>query len=300
MRLVRRMRSRLSCSLMRDHSLSSTMTGSATESFRNSAIAQHIGIETVVLGSCDRKAVTETVELLGVDGIDVEAALKQRLHDRPVRRLDGDMDFTRLASARFQQPGDHLGETSAAMRDLALSDFPAAVIKERNDMLLRCPVNTNKPSLFFVHPAVPLPFVRRHGRRPLIENANARASPQPQTVPVLALFRRRLPTGHRSRPGSPGHVSFSGAHQQDCGAELSGCSQRIGSVREGYAVWAVARRARFVSLRFTSRALRRALLRTASETVQELNLLLAKLKLVLPEQPPPKITVTEPVPATPV
>jgi hypothetical protein len=61
-----------------------------------------------------------------------QAALKQRLHDRAVRCLDGDVDLTRLASAGFQQPGDHLGEASAPMRDLALSNFPAPVIEERN------------------------------------------------------------------------------------------------------------------------------------------------------------------------
>jgi hypothetical protein len=45
---------------------------------------------------------------------------------------------------------------------------------------------------------------------------------------------------------------------------------------------------------------RELLLMRYTEPEKELNLLLGKLKLVLPEQPPPKITVTEPAPATPV
>jgi hypothetical protein len=45
---------------------------------------------------------------------------------------------------------------------------------------------------------------------------------------------------------------------------------------------------------------RELLLTRYTEPEKELNLLLAKLKLALPEQPPPKITATEPAPATPV
>jgi hypothetical protein len=44
---------------------------------------------------------------------------------------------------------------------------------------------------------------------------------------------------------------------------------------------------------------RELLLTRYTEPEKELNLLLAKLKLVLPEQPPPKITVSKPAPATP-
>jgi hypothetical protein len=45
---------------------------------------------------------------------------------------------------------------------------------------------------------------------------------------------------------------------------------------------------------------RELLLTRYTEPEQELNLLLAKLKLALPEQPPPKITVAGPAHATPV
>ena len=40
------------------------------------AVGQHIGIATIVLGACDREAITEAVELLGVDRIDVETTLE--------------------------------------------------------------------------------------------------------------------------------------------------------------------------------------------------------------------------------
>jgi hypothetical protein len=45
---------------------------------------------------------------------------------------------------------------------------------------------------------------------------------------------------------------------------------------------------------------RELLLTRYTEPEKELNLLLAKLKLVLPQEPPPKITAIEAVPATPV
>ena len=59
---------------------------------RPETVRKHIGIEAVILGPRDREPVTETVELLGVDGIDVEAALEQGLDDWPMRCLYGDMD----------------------------------------------------------------------------------------------------------------------------------------------------------------------------------------------------------------
>jgi hypothetical protein len=45
---------------------------------------------------------------------------------------------------------------------------------------------------------------------------------------------------------------------------------------------------------------RELLLTRYAEPEKELNLLLAKLKLVLPQQPPPKITASEAAPVTPV
>src|SRR6516162_5404572 len=110
------------------------------------AIREHIGIEAVILGLGDREAVTETIELFGVDGIDIEAALEQGLHDWAVWGLYGDMDLAGLATTRFQKPGDHVAETGAAMGELALSYLVALCIAECDDMLLRCPVNTDKPS----------------------------------------------------------------------------------------------------------------------------------------------------------
>jgi len=115
------------------------------------AVRQHIGIKAVILRPRDREAIAEAVELLGVNGIDVDAALEQCFDDRAMRCLDGGMHLTGLAAARLQKPGDHIAESNATMSKLTLPDLLASVIAERDDMLLRSPVNTDEPFSFFVH-----------------------------------------------------------------------------------------------------------------------------------------------------
>ncbi len=66
-------------------------------------------IATVVFRTGEREAVAESAELLGVHGIDVEPALKQRLDHRAVRHLDRDMDLARIGRPALRhQPGDQL------------------------------------------------------------------------------------------------------------------------------------------------------------------------------------------------
>jgi hypothetical protein len=153
------------------------------------AVRQHIGVTAVILGPSDSEAVAKAIELLGVDGIDIETALEQGLDDRPVRRLDGDMDLARRPSACFQQPGDHVTEARPPVREFPLSDFRTCVVVQRDDMLLRCPINTYEPFSLFMHHALSADWC--HGWPPLMVHANStqtiRASPQPQPVPVSAL-----------------------------------------------------------------------------------------------------------------
>jgi hypothetical protein len=59
------------------------------------AVTQHPGIAPVVLGPGNRKAVPEAVELLGVEGVNREAALHQTLHDRAVGQFDTNGDALR-------------------------------------------------------------------------------------------------------------------------------------------------------------------------------------------------------------
>src|SRR5262249_42234544 len=176
------------------------------------AIGEHIGIETVILRACDREAVTETVELPGVDRIDVEAAFEPGLDDWPMRRFDGDMDVAGLAPARFQQPRDHVTDAGAAMSELPLSHLLPLAIAERDDMLLRCPVNTDEPSSFFVHDAPPSD--RRHAGRLLIVHAKHTHTHTSHRNPIRSLYWRskaRSPHWASVAAVSPGHMSGLGA-----------------------------------------------------------------------------------------
>ncbi len=49
--------------------------------------------------------------------------LHESFHDRTVRRLDGDEDRCRRRASDGQQPGDHVGQAFAAMRESAFTDL---------------------------------------------------------------------------------------------------------------------------------------------------------------------------------
>src|SRR6516162_6879232 len=162
------------------------------------AVRQNISVATIVLGTRHREAVAKAIELFGIDRINVEIALEQCLDDWAVRRLDADMDVTRFASACLQQPGNHVGESVPAVSEPPLSDFLTCVIVQRDDMLLRSPINTHEPSSFFIHHALSVDW--RHMPAPI---DRARKQCEPHRDPNLFLYRRsrrELPTGRWSRP----------------------------------------------------------------------------------------------------
>ena len=166
--------------------------------YRFAGCPPDISVATIVLGPRHREAVAKAIELFGIDGINVEIALEQRLDDRAMGRLDGDLDLARFASTRLQQPGNHVGETSSAVRELPLSDFLTCVIVQRDNMLLRSPINTHEPSSFFIHHALSVDW--RHMPAPI---DRARKQCEPHRDPNLFLYRRsrrELPTGRWSRP----------------------------------------------------------------------------------------------------
>ena len=67
-------------------------------------MAQHMGVATVVLGARHREAITEAVELLGIDREDLKPTLQQNLNHRPARRLDRHRDLPGVRSGRLDQP----------------------------------------------------------------------------------------------------------------------------------------------------------------------------------------------------
>src|SRR5436190_18714563 len=189
---------------------------------------QHLGIATVVLAARRREAVAEAVELLGVDGVDVEAALEQRLDDGPVRHLDGDVDLAGVdGPARRQQPVRHLGQSFAAVPEELLGNVPPIAIGDADMVVLTRPIDAGVPLSLIGHVGSPFETAsHRDPRRSLYWRSECGSH-----------FRRGLPTGHRSRP----------IHRGTCpplviGSQRTiGCSRRIGSVREFTLHRAVAR-----------------------------------------------------------
>src|SRR5215211_7930462 len=113
---------------------------------------QHLGIAAVVPGAGNAEAITKAVELPGVDGKDLKAALQQRLDHGAVRRLDRHCDLRRASCGLLHQPRAHLRQLGAAMRDVALGDALALGIKQADAVLRARPIDTDKPMNLVTHP----------------------------------------------------------------------------------------------------------------------------------------------------
>jgi hypothetical protein len=82
---------------------------------RSQRIGQHKGIASVVFRSRDTVTVPEPVELLGMNGKDVEAALDQPFDHRTTRYFNRHGHPLRLSRRQSPQPGPQLGQTGAIM-----------------------------------------------------------------------------------------------------------------------------------------------------------------------------------------
>jgi hypothetical protein len=91
-------------------------------------VGRNVRVASVVLGTGNTEAVAQAVELLGIDGVDGEAPIQQSIDDGPVRNLDGDGDDVCVACDR-EDPIAQIRQTSAAVRELALSGNPALCIE---------------------------------------------------------------------------------------------------------------------------------------------------------------------------
>ena len=183
----------------------------------------HFGIAAVVFSAGKSEAVAEAIDLLRVDRMHPEASLDQRFHHRPMRDLDSDLNLRRLARATLcHQPGRHRGESFATVLEYPLSDFLAAAVGEEYVVAFRSPVDARIP-LFLICHAFSLFSHASH--RDLRRSLYWRSE-------VNRRLRRELPTGHRSRPIRRGTCPTQVVGPQGA----IGCSRRIGSVLEGYAI----------------------------------------------------------------
>src|SRR5208337_3825495 len=180
-----------------------------------------LGVTAVILGASHCEAVAKAIHLLGVDGVNLEAALEQCLDHRSMRRLDRNVDLTGIGStAHFQQPTAQLGEPFASMLEDLLTNFASFAIRQKHMMALARPIDAGVPSLFG-HAFSPL---ENASRRNLCRSLYWRSESKSQV-------RRGLPTGHRLRPIRQGARPPQVIKSQGA----IGCSRQTGSVWEGYA-----------------------------------------------------------------
>ena len=203
----------------------------------------HLGVTAVVLGTGQREAVAEAIHLLRVDGVNLEAALDQRLDHGAVRDLDCDMDLGWYAAARRRQPDRHLGETLAAVPENFLADPAAVLVRQENMMALARPIDASIPSSFINHPRSPL---KRAGRRNLRRSLYWRSE--------SGLRVRRGPHGASIAANSSGHASPPGDRVTGGDWLLPTNRLGLGRIRR----LGPRRGSRCVPLRFTSRDPRRA------------------------------------------
>jgi hypothetical protein len=101
---------------------------------RSQRIGKHKGIASVVFRSRDTVTVPEPVELLGVHGKDVEAALDQPFDNRTTRYFNRHGHPLRLSRRQRPQPGHQLGQTGAIMVNGPFT-HQATVAVEHTDLM---------------------------------------------------------------------------------------------------------------------------------------------------------------------
>ena len=90
--MPKRTRSCFNSAARRDHSRSSTTIGSQPEQLRISAQSscRDASVAPVILGTGNTDAVTQTVKLLGINGVNRKATVVQSIDHRLMRHFDRD------------------------------------------------------------------------------------------------------------------------------------------------------------------------------------------------------------------
>src|SRR5512146_312015 len=207
---------------------------------------QDQAVAAVVLGTGWAVAIAEAVHLLGIDGPDTEPASHQRLNHRTMRHLDGEVDPAGIVgTALGQQPICQGGEGLAGMLEDFFADVAALLVEEPHEMALAGPIDTGIPLLLSVHAPAPASMTSHRDPDQNLYGHSAR----------MRRDRRRLPTGHRSRPIRRGTCP-----PQVIGSQGGvGCFRRTGSIPAQYDIRAVARGTTGAPLRYTPLVPRRLL-----------------------------------------
>src|SRR5580765_892736 len=170
-------------------------------------------IASVILAASDAEAVTQTIELLWIDGVYDKAAIRQHVDNWPMRHFDRHRHSTRITSDT-RQPFTQFCQPGAAVEKLPLTYDGARTIKNANLVLFRTPIDTNKP-------------IHQVGDHDLSPIAVTRATTTPAGTCTGARRRNFLLGIRRGRP--PGHMSTTGARCTSATPVAPGGSARLGS-----------------------------------------------------------------------
>jgi hypothetical protein len=106
-------------------------------------VRQDRRVERIVLLASHRVAIAEAVELFGIAGEDLTAALDEGFDDRPTRRLDGDRDAVELAEAVRGERVEQSGNAGRGMLDREIGQQLAVGIGDVHVVLVRAPINAD-------------------------------------------------------------------------------------------------------------------------------------------------------------
>ena len=103
---------------------------------------QDLGVEGVTLGAAHAEAIAGPIQALGVDGVDNDSVIQQKVDDAPMRPLDGGPDLDPLGLALAQPPAP-LASGRDRMGDRATQHLVPRVVRDPHHILLVCPVHTD-------------------------------------------------------------------------------------------------------------------------------------------------------------
>ncbi len=86
------------------------------------SIGENEGIPPVVLGAAHRMSVSETVNLLGIDGKNGDAALEKGFDHSPMRFFNGDGEPVDFLLCYFQEPINGFRQSLGTMSKASFSD----------------------------------------------------------------------------------------------------------------------------------------------------------------------------------
>jgi hypothetical protein len=108
------------------------------------SIREHESVASVVFGAAQSKAVTESVDLFGVDGEDSDTTHQKCVNDRTMRFFDGDADAFWVLLCQVNEPIDGGCKPFDAMSEALFGNKLSVSIDDRRDMKPASQIDTDE------------------------------------------------------------------------------------------------------------------------------------------------------------